>query len=235
MPESGKEKYPEKETPEFMGLLTGPINGVWRLMRWSAKKIQDLAEKMSDGPLAFVTLPLSLPVREGARTVIKLTPDKLNINKVEHFMGHFMAGSMGFMAGSIGSIIATADTGLTLANTALVISSGAIGLYTGFTVLPIIFPLTAGLLSGLSAIPRAIINIPTGFQRSYHALTGGNKKQPKIINPVPDRGVVPTALPAPSALIKLVDAKTEFEQSAGKQQQSTSTAQPPTGKPPAIS
>lgn len=210
MSKSGKELYPLNNNLSYGGLVTS----VYDISLKGLKHLADLnhraARKLEDGSFAVIGLPLAHILDKTATALERV------------ILARAVLDFMAFM-GAIGGAIWTG------VQAAQAFSSGIhdswpnllenIGIFTGGAVIGIPLGVAAGTavaatltLATVAAwsLPGTVPALITGAKRSYHAIFNKKESAPVIINPVPDRGVIPMALPAPTALIKLVTPKDDF-------------------------
>lgn len=211
--EKKNETIPEKELSISISLnpfklYEKLISGLERCGR----AVQKFCDKISHGRFAAIGLPLAIPTRAAADAFANAEKTEA-AGMLTGMMGGLVAGTFQSLSLAISSGFLPAKATSLLVVGKSVLTAGA-GLTAGAIVGPLLVipALTAtwGLARAIKSLPKAIINIPTGFRRSQQALNS-QTDEPVVINPTPDRGIEPDALPQPSTvLLKLASPATAF-------------------------
>ena len=234
MSQIGKSQYPEKDTPGliefYWNTQIGMMESRWAALRWTAAKAITLAEKMEDGPLAFITLPPAILLRGTAKTILDNTSKTFKNYSIRHAAEKIFGAWGGAFGGimMLPSYIVRPESELLTA--AFMGGAALAGSLIGPAIISTGSALITAAFGAISSIPRALNNIPTGIRRTRLAFTQASS--PEIINPLPDPGLEPKALPAPAALLKLAGVKEGFNQSQNAASVAATNTTPAPAKSP---
>jgi hypothetical protein len=146
-----------------------------KAFQWAMRKIENGSKKMMTGPMAAVTFPASIILRNTARATHHAS--KSHYAYVADGIGIVASLGAWWMAGS--AAMAYAATSMGVAGTV-----GSIGTMIGAAIVtsPILVPAyTAGLLAGslavggvvaVASVIPAVANLPVGLKRSIDAFKG---------------------------------------------------------------
>ena len=207
-------------------------NGTSNILCWLGNKLSVISSHrlMTHGPLAPITLPLAIALRETGKALIETATE----GSCEHpALPNVLGAMIGFGAGFATAVVTLPpnETGTALT----VMASGtALGGLTGNILAPITVATIFTACKIIKNTPTILANSVTGMRRSYDFMCGKKPvAEPVIINPVPDCGMPPLVLPAPSALIKLAGAaNNHFGNDADMAQDKPVANQPAPSTPP---
>ncbi len=217
-------KFPIREVS--FSLSPKSINKATRAMlRGLGNLMHKIGAKISRGPLAILGIGPGILLQESSTALVRT--------------GNNADGDSGNIMGMIFGAAGTAVTSqIVFGMTPLYFFGGLVagGVAGGLVAGPVAWAGVWAAARAVKALPKAIYNTFTvGKDRSLDSIKSlTRRKEPKIINPVSDRGIEPAALPAPPAmpaLLKLTGETTCFKNSTAVTQEKVPVSKP---EPPTI-